>query len=153
MDKKYFFFLKWSTSPVIRSMKLKHFWNNPFPQSECLSSRNIATNAGEDVGREEILLPGEGGVQINTVVVEIDQENAPPIKTGVPMWPSYPTPGHVHRGWRTHREDITHPCALLALSEYPENKVSPDVHEHVPRRIRKTWDLYTMEFYSFARKN
>lgn len=37
------------------------------------------------MGREEILLPGEGGVQINTVVVEIDRENAPPIKTGVPM--------------------------------------------------------------------
>lgn len=105
------------------------------------------------MGREEILLPGEGGVQINTVVVEIDRENAPQLKLEFPCDPATPLLGTCTEDGIPHREDITHPCALLALSEYPENEVSPDVHEHVPRRKRKTWDLYTMEFYSFARKN
>lgn len=78
MDKKYFFFLGVQHPWSLGKYTLKHFWDNLSPsQSSCLSSRNITTNAGENVGREEILLTGGGGVQISTAVVELNWENAP----------------------------------------------------------------------------
>lgn len=74
------------------------------------------------------------------------------LKLEFPCDPATPLLGTCTDDGIPHREDITHPCALLALSEYPGKGVSRDVHQHAPRRIRKMWDLYTMEFYSFARK-
>lgn len=104
------------------------------------------------MGREEILLTGGGGVQISTAVVEINWENAPQLKLEFPCDPATPLLGTCTEDGIPHCEDITHPCALLALSEYPGKGVSRDGHQHAPGRIRKMWDLYTIEFYSFARK-
>ena len=91
------------------------------------------------------------GMQIGAASVESSMEIPWKIKNGSAFWPSDPTSGNLCEGAQNtnskeHRCHYVH-CSVIYNHQGLEAAQVSDI-----RWVDKTWDIYTVEYYSAVRK-